>query len=151
MSLKPHVCVVASIALPALICGGCADVVGLLPGLNTVQVELINDTSFPVDANIRFDDDSGFWASLAPADSLDAGLIEPGEIASFTFDCDELGLILSDEAEQVVSFFDVFVADSTDILERDEEYDCGDVVRFRFVGDTYDFGVIVSVNGRIVD
>jgi hypothetical protein len=119
--------------------------------VNTVQVEVINDTSFAVDPNIRYDDDSGFWASLVPADSLDAGLIDPGETASFRFDCDELGLIFSDEAEQVLGFFDIYVADASDILERDDEYDCGDLIRFRFIGNGVDFGVIVSVNGRIVD
>ena len=136
--------------LALVVSGGCPEAAQLIPGFDTVRVELINDTNLPVDANIRYDDDSGFWASLVPADSLEAGLLEPGETASFRFDCDELGLVYSAEAEQVLSFYDVYVADATDILEREEDYDCGDVIRFRFVGDTYDFGVIVSVNGRIV-
>ena len=104
-----------------------------------------------VTPNIRYDDDAGFLASLLPADTLHTGLIESGETAVYTFDCDELGLVLSDEAEQVVLLFSDYVADASDILERGDDYDCGDNIRFRFVGNAVDFGVIVSVNGRIVD
>ncbi|MFQ5805938.1 MAG: hypothetical protein ACE5I3_05760 [Phycisphaerae bacterium] len=138
-------------ALSLLLVGGCPEAGWLIPGLNTVEVELINDTGFPVDPNIRFDDDSGFFARLAPAERLSTGLIEPGQAAAFRFDCDELGLIFSDEAEQVLPLFADYVADATEILERDEEYDCGDLIRFRFVGNAEDFGVVVSVNGRVVD
>jgi hypothetical protein len=134
----------------SLLVGGCPDAARLIPGLNTIEVEIVNDTGFPVAPNIRFDDDSGFLARLAPAERLSTGLIEPGEVAVFTFDCDELGLVFSDDAEQLLSYWDVFVADDSGILERDEEYDCGDLIRFRFVGEAEDFGVITSVNGRIV-
>ena len=142
---------VASSALSLALMGGCPGADILISGLNTVEVELINDTSFPVDPNIRFDDDSGWLASLVPAESLSTGLIYPDDpVIVYDFDCDELGLIFSDGAEQV-HWFEDYVADDSRILERDDEYDCGDVIRFRFVGDGVDFGVIVSVNGRIVD
>jgi hypothetical protein len=148
-------CILFSAALTGyllLVTGGCPEAGILLPSLNTIQVELINDTSFPVDPNIRFDDDSGFWARLAPAESLSTGLVYPDDpVIVFDFDCDELGLIFSDGAEQVIPLLDDYVADDSRILERGDEYDCGDVVRFRFVGDGVDFGVITSVNGRIVD
>jgi hypothetical protein len=141
----------ALIAFSLVVAGGCPGVGTLLPGLNIIQVELINDTGFPVDPNIRFDDDAGFLASLAPSENLSTGLIQPDDpVLVFNFDCDELGLIFSDGAEQVHLFED-YVADESRILERDDEYECGDVIRFRFVGDGLDFGVIVSVNGRIVD
>jgi hypothetical protein len=138
-------------ALSMALGGGCPGADILLTSLNTVQVELINDTGFPVDPNIRFDDDSGFWASLVPAEHLEVSRIESGEGEVLQFDCDELGLIFSDEAVQLRVLFDDYVADSTKILERGDDYDCGDVIRFRFVGDGPDFGVIVSINGRIVD
>jgi hypothetical protein len=142
---------VALIALAGVLLSGCPEVAQLIPSLNIVQVELINDTNYVVDANIRFDDDAGWLAGWFPAEDLNAGLLDAGESAQFNFDCDELGLILSDEAEQLGPFLITYVADATRILERDDEYECGDVIRFRFVGDGDDFGVIVSVNGRIVD
>jgi hypothetical protein len=141
----------ALLVVGSLLLTGCPEAARLIPGLNTVELVLINDSDFPVDPNIRFDDDAGWLAGLFPAEELGSGLIEPGETVVLRFDCDELGLIFSDEAEQLVPIFGVYIAGANDILEREEEYDCGDVIGFRFVGNAEDFGVIVSVNGRIVD
>ncbi len=151
----PYRCIPLSVVLVGLslaVAGGCPAAGILLSGLDIVQVELINDTGFPVDPNIRFDDDPGFWASLAPAEHLSTGLIQPDDpVIVYDFDCDELGLIFSEGAEQVLPLLEDYVADDTRILERGDEFDCGDVIRFRFVGDGVDFGVVVSVNGRVVD
>jgi len=137
-------------AAVSMLVGGCPNAGRLIPGFNTVEVELVNDTWFPVAPNISFDDDSGFLASLAPSETLSTGLIGPGEFVSYRFDCDELGLILSDEAEQLLPF-EIYIAERSRILEREEEYDCGDRIRFRFVGEAENFGVVSSVNGRVVD
>lgn len=143
---------VVLLVLPWTLLTGCPITSLPLPGADTIQVELVNDTEFAVQPNIRFDDDSGFFARLAPSERLSTGLIQGGEVlTNVRFDCDELGLIFSDGAEQVIPLFDDYVADSTRILERDEDFDCGDVIEFRFVGEGIDFGVIVSVNGRVVD
>ncbi len=150
MSTRSKLLPLLLVTLSALALAGCPDGAQLLSILNTVEVELVNDTGYPVDANIRFDDDEGLFAAWFPAETLNAGLLESGDLAVFTFDCDELGLILSDEAEQLGPFFITYVADATRTLERDDNFECGDVIRFRFVGDGDDFGVIVSVNGRIV-
>lgn len=147
---RASLCVV-SIAFSLVVGGGCPGADILIPGLNSVQVKVIIDTRFLVGPNIRFNDDAGIWASLIPAERLSTDLIAPGEVAVFRFDCDELGLISSDGAEQVLLLVDDYVADEAKILEGDDAYDCGDLIRLRFVGDAEDFGVIVSVNGRIVD
>lgn len=142
---------IALMTLAAIVAGGCPEIGALIPGFNTVTVEVVNDTSFSVDPNIRYDNDPGLLAGLFPADTLNTGLIGAGATMTFTFDCDSVGTIFSDEAEQVTLLFGDYVADATDRLEREKEFDCGDVIRLRFVGDALDFGVIVSVNGRIVD
>jgi hypothetical protein len=151
MSRRRNLLLTLLAILPAFLLAGCPEASRFIPALNTVWVQLVNDTSFPVDPSIRFDDDSNWLASLAPAESLDTGLLQSGESMEFDFDCDELGLILSDGAEQTAFFFLSYVADDTRTLKRGDEYDCGDVIEFRFVGDTEDFGVVVSVNGRVVD
>ena len=131
--------------------GGCAfELSSILPEFNTVTVEIVNDTDYAVDPEIQYDDDNNFLADWFPSETLSTGLIEAGETASFRFDCDDLGLILSNEAEQVIPLFADYVADASDTLKRGDEYDCGDTIRFRFLGNGIDFGVIVSVNGRIV-
>ena len=134
-----------------LMMGACPDFLDQLPGFNSVRVELINDTDFDVYPDIHFDDDSNWLADLFPADTLSVGRVDPGETVTYTFDCDELGLVVSDETEQDIGLFGTYVADATSTLKRGDEYDCGDTVRFRFVGEGIDFGVVVSVNGRVVD
>ncbi len=145
--------VVASLAV-----GGCEaislnlDELGLtIQGLTTVTVELVNDTRYDVDPYIRFDDDEGFLAQLFPADDLATGLLEPGDVLVFEFACDELGLIFSDGAEQLGVFDVIAEADESAILQRDDDFDCGDLIRFRFIGDFEQFGVLVSVNDVVVD
>ena len=152
MSRRPSLLLMLLATLPGLLLAGCPEAARLIPALNTVWVELVNDTSFSVDPNIRFDDDEDWLASLFPSESLDTGVLESGQSVRFDFDCDELGLIFSDGAEQTGPFFFLsYFADETRILSRGDEYDCGDLIEFRFVGDAEDFGVIVSVNGRVVD
>jgi hypothetical protein len=120
-------------------------------GLTTVTVELVNDTGYDVDPYIRFDDDEGFLAQLFPADDLATGLLAPGDLLVFEFACDELGLIFSDGAEQLGLFNVIAEADESTILQRGDDFDCGDLIRFRFLGDFEQFGVLVSVNNVIVD
>ncbi|MFN0135929.1 MAG: hypothetical protein ACKVS9_07395 [Phycisphaerae bacterium] len=135
----------ATVICGALLTGGCP-----LP-TNTVRVEIINDTDFDVQPNVVFDEDDGFFGSFFPGDELDTGLIAPGDSFVFDFDCDALGSIASDGGEQVLLFDEDVIADSTSTLQRDEDFVCGDIITFTFVGNGADFGVNVSVNGRIVD
>ncbi|MBN2448271.1 MAG: hypothetical protein JXO22_16210 [Phycisphaerae bacterium] len=126
-----------------------------IPGFTTIRVEIYNDTDWYVVPDIRFDDDSGSWsafvAGLFGGESLSAGELEPGEIVEFTFDCDDLGLIFSDAAEQRDALGTFATAASSEILRRDEDFGCGDRITFQFIGDGDTFGVVVAVNGLIVD
>jgi len=154
--IRPFVGVLSVVA--GLAVGGCNGIdldleeFGLeIRGLTTVTVELVNDTGFDVDPYIRFDDDEGFPAQLFPADDLATGLLEPGDVLVFEFDCDELGLIFSDGAEQLDLFGVIAEANESTILQRGDDFDCGDLLRFRFIGDFEWFGVLVSVNNVVVD
>jgi hypothetical protein len=122
-----------------------------LPGADTVVVEVFNDTDFEVDPRIRFDEDNGFFAELAPSEELATGILLPGESIEFTIDCDRLGLIFSDRAGQF--FFDETIgqADTTRMLERDDDFDCGSRIQFLFIGAEAGFGAVVSVDGVVVD
>ncbi len=139
------------LALTLTLPAGCPDAARFLPAFNTIQVELYNDSDYPIEPNIRFDDDTNWLAGLFPAETLSTGELDPGDIITYNFDCDELGLILSHEAAQYGPYFITYVADDTRTLEREDDYDCGDLIRFRFVGNGDSFGVIVSVNGLVVD
>ena len=139
-----------ALALAALLCSGCPEGITIdIPIARAIRVDVINATNFDVAPNIIYDRSTGFLARLFPSERLATGLLAPGETLSFTFDCDRLGVILSDEAEQL-TFGTTFVAPATSPIERDREFGCRDTVEFLFIGDGIDFGVIVSVNGRIV-
>lgn len=135
--------------------GGCADL-AIVVGGNKITVELYNDTDLVVRPDIQYDDDSGgfdeFLAGVFGGQELASPALDPGEVIQYDFDCDELGLIFSDNAEQI-SIFGIRVAEAnrSDILRQDEDFDCGAVIQFRFLGERDDFGVVVSVNGKVVD
>ncbi len=154
-------CTVIALALFSI--GGCPSglqdaVIGALGNLGSsggIVVEVYNDTNFTVDPHIRYDEsDNSFDAFLAGVfggDELATGRLAAGEYISFRFDCDELGLVFSDGAEQRDIFGAFADARVTEILRRDKEFDCGDTIVFQFIGDGDGFGVVVSVNGLIVD
>ena len=139
-------------AVPGL--GGCSDLLDLLPGipgLNTIVVRVVNDTAFEVDPRIRFSEDTGFFAGLFGGQDLATGTLLPGDVLTYDFDCDALGLIRSESAGQFLGDETIGQADVSRTLEFDENFDCGDILTFTFLGEGPTFGVVVSVNGRVVD
>jgi hypothetical protein len=151
------VCRLVLLVLPLTLLGACPGVSITVPGgtieipdTTIVTLELYNDTDFEVDPHIVYDDDSGFWARLAPAEELGVHSLAPGDSYVLDIDCDQLGLVLSDEPEQFIGPFS-YSAPASRIVEREHEYDCGDVVQFQFLGTADSFDVIVSVNGVVVD
>ncbi len=122
-----------------------------VPGIGTVVVRVFNDTDFEVDPDIRFDDDSGFFAGLFPSETLATGTLAPGEVLTFTIDCDRIGLVRSDSPLQYLDFGLVAESDGSATFERGDDFDCGAVIEFRFIGTGRSFGVIVSINGVVVD
>lgn len=157
MTRLTRMALVALLASPALLMGGCGgltiDFPGgqiVVPGLGVVTIELINDTDYYVDPHIVFDDDENFLAGLFPSEELGVHDLAPGEVYSLDIDCDELGLVFSDEPEQFVGPF-VYTAGETRMLVRDDEYECGDLIQFQFLGNADGFDVVVAVNGRVVD
>ncbi len=156
-----NVALILPLALVALLGAGCSGVTlnlpngssVVLPGVDTVTVELFNDTDFEVEPRIRFDSSSNWLASLFPSEELATGTLAPGQLLRLDVDCDKLGVVFSDAAGQFASGEDVPIgqADSTRVLQRESDYDCGDTVQFHFIGAESSFGVIVSVNDVVVD
>lgn len=130
----------------ALTAGGCP-----IADFSGVTLEIVNDTGFDVAPHVVFDNDDNFLAAVFPSEELSSGLIPAGGIRTFEFDCDALGLLFADNAEQLLSDDEVALADDSDTIFREDDYQCGDVIRLRFLGEGVDFGVVVLVNGRVVD
>lgn len=131
----------------SMLLGGCPQIAGLF---NTVTIEVYNDTGFDVAPRIRYDDDDNWLAALAPSEELAPSILAPGELITYDMDCDEVGVIFSDTAGQFGFIGTIGQAGVTRKLIRDDDYHCGDTIQFHFVGEGDAFGVIVSINGRVV-
>lgn len=142
-----RVCFCAAILAAVWNAGGCPPGLGFLADF--VTVEVVNDTAFPIEGELRYDDESGFFSSLFGGQTLPTGVLEPGEVFQIEFNCDELAVVGTNDVRQLLGA-DQAQADDSGGVERDEDFDCGDLVRFRFVGEGSSFGVIVSVNGRVI-
>lgn len=134
------------------VAGGCPSGLGgfSFPLGDTVRLELVNESDFDVAPNIVFGEDGGFFSRLTGGDTLATGLIAPGQTLVFNVACEELGYVFSNQAEQIGPEGDSAFAGDSRVLEQEDDFECGDVVRFLFIGNGADFGVAVSVNGRIV-
>ncbi len=147
--------------IPLTLVGGCpgisidlGDSTLTIPGLTprTVTLQVLNDTDFEVAPHIVFGADTGFWDRLTGStDELAPSILTPGEFIEYNMDCDELGTVYSDRAAQFLLVLNIGQADETRTLEREEDFDCGDTILFEFVGNHDAFGVIVSINGVVVD
>lgn len=146
MTRLPRPALAIVLCVPVLL-GGCPQISGLF---NTVTVEVFNDTDFDVAPRVRYDDDTNWLAALAPSEELAPSILEPGELITYNMNCDDVGVIFSDTAGQFWFNATIGQAGVTRKLTRDDEFDCGDTIQFHFVGRDDSFGVIVSVNGRVV-
>ena len=150
MSIRNFAIVVAAAALTLPASSGCNSVTTLLSG-NVVTVEVVNDTPFDVDPRLVTSEESGFFGGLFGNDSdLATGIVAPGDAISLDLDCDSFATIFCDAAEQLDGNDLVGAVQPTKRFEIDQDFECGDVIRFRFVGSESSFGVQVSVNGAIV-
>lgn len=154
-------CLLAGVTCGLL--GGCPDVFVDLSDLSDLPdteitvgdnlvVEVFNDTDFEVAPRVYFNDENGFWEQvLSGSEELATGILEPGELGRYNMKCDRVAVIYSDEAGQFDGDFTIGQADTTRTLERGEDFDCGDTIRFQFIGHDDGFGVIVLVNDQVVD
>lgn len=144
-----------------LLLGGCPNGIGsiisdLVGDLTGVTVEIVNDSGWTIEPDIRYSEDDGdfaaFIAGLFGGDELSVPLMAPGADATYNFNCDSLGVIYSGQTVQYgLLGFELGEADASDILVRGDDYSCGDTITFTYVGSGDSFGVVVSINGQVVD
>ena len=147
---RPVLLTLATILAGLAPLSGCSDFADFI-GLNVVVIEVYNDTDYDVAPEIRYDDSTSWLAGIFPSERLTPQVLEPGDFFRYEMDCDELGVIFSDGAEQYDFAFTIAEVDRTKTLERDDDFDCGDTIQFHFIGHDDSFGVLVSINGRVVD
>lgn len=116
---------------------------------DTVLIELVNITEFPVDPGLFVAEDED---DLLDGDFLDEEKlveidppVQPGEIVSVEIDCDEAGAIITD-ALLLVSDEEEVISDNAPLLLEDLDFVCGDIVSFIFAEDQDGFFTAVEVN-----
>ena len=139
----------ACVTAVVLLCG--CDVVESLwevVGPNTVRVVLVNTTESDVDPQMFVNEEEDLLEFLLDNDLnrfAEGVILEPGDVEVFTFDCDDIGIVGSVDAELL--FAPLISPDSSNdpILRQGEDFECGDEVRFDFTGGLSDFHVSASV------
>jgi hypothetical protein len=140
--------------IPLLLVGAAGGCPEAIEALTTIEVQLINQTSFEIDPAIHVGTDSGLLGAIVAdtigAEPFDTGRLGPGERASFRFDCEALGLIVADNARQ--HFVGAVIGSARSfLLRRDRDFACRDTIQFHFIGSGDSFEVVAVVNGRLVE
>ncbi|NLX23346.1 MAG: hypothetical protein GXY55_16975 [Phycisphaerae bacterium] len=127
------------------------------PVMNTVDIELVNETEYPIEPRLFVDPRADLtvyedliqeanWVVVDPP-------LAPGEVATYTFYCADAGTIASDYAIMLLSDTEGYESDNGPWVWYEHDYLCGDTISFIFI-DEYDIGgdffTRVEVNGEFV-
>jgi hypothetical protein len=119
---------------------------------NTLTVELVNTTPYPVAPRLYVAEDNDTWDVDDDENWVLVEPIPPGQTVGFHFACGESGAIQTDHAVQLRPWGEERESDNDPTVRLGDDYDCGDTVSFIFVDEPgEDFETRVAVNGRIVD
>ena len=99
---------------------------------STVTVMLVNgSTDFNVDGTLFYDDDEDIFEVLLTQIGTERNFsLSPGETATFTRNCDDLGAIVVDEAELQAIL--IQPSADTEVFRMGEDFECGQVIEFTF-------------------
>jgi hypothetical protein len=117
---------------------------------NTLTVELVNTTAWPVAPRLFVAEDNDTFDVDADENRVYvAEPIGPGQTAGFNFPCGESGAIETDHSVQLGSWGEERESESDPIVRLGDDYECGDTISFIFVDEPgEDFDTRVAVNGH---
>jgi hypothetical protein len=119
----------AVVAVMVLIGAGC-DAINFVFGPVLVTVELVNNSDFPVEVRLFYDDEDDIPDFLLTETNERNFNLDPGETEQFTRSCDDLRAIMIDKAElQVIG---VSPDADTGVLRDGDDFECGDTIVFTF-------------------
>jgi hypothetical protein len=144
-------CLTAAAVLMLPVAGGC-DGLGLSGILQSLTVELVNETDYPVDPGLYADDDDRTFFEFnirTDENFVDVGIVPAHSTVRVPLSCDEAGTMMTYAARQIRSGSDRF-SDNDPIVYEDGDFDCHDVISFVFRDSAFDFWTEVEVNGRVI-
>lgn len=106
-----------------------------------VTVRVTNNTDLDVDPKVQF------GGSASSLETLDTGILSPGDVVEFSIRCDDALVLTATDSTQF-TLLDDFVLDPLPIFEIDTDYFCGELIEFEFVGNELDFDVVVDAGGE---
>lgn len=122
---------------------GCSFVLGLLPTAQ-VTVEFVNNTDFPVTVQAFYnEDDDALEVVLEEFGTEVNQEIPAGETRSFSQNCADLGAIYIERAELNV-IGSIGPEAGTDVQRQEQDFECGETLRFTFSGTVLDLNISVS-------
>lgn len=124
------------------------------PTYTSVFIELANYTDFEVEPRLFIDPVPGLmnesdlirdenWVFVDPP-------LQPGELATYEFLCEDVGTMASDYAEMFISDTEYIPSDNGPWLVEGYDFECGDTIRFSFIDDGTVFFTRVEVNGEFL-
>ena len=158
-AFMPITCLTGGLILIGVMGGPCDITVfpeGIIT-LDSVTVELVNTTAYPVEPNLYVDPQENIFTTsniVTDENFVNFGIpIQPGEIVQLALDCDEIGSIISDHAYLFVSDFELIESDNGPLLIEEDDFECGDIISFIFIDEGIggEFFTRVEVNGRFVE
>lgn len=120
---------------------------------NTLMVELVNTTAYPVAPRLFVaEDNDTFDVDDDENRVYVAEPIPPGQTVGFNFPCGESGAIETDHSVQLGPWGEERESESDPIVRLGDDYDCGDTISFVFVDEPgEDFDTIVAIDGHFDD
>ncbi len=108
-------------------------------GPTTTSVRLVNNADFDVQVVLYYDEQQEIPRELLTELGTRMDFtIPPGEVASFSRDCDALQAIVIDDADLVV-IGSIGPEANTDVLRDGSDFDCGNTITF-----TFDHGPLIA-------
>ncbi|RJP34314.1 MAG: hypothetical protein C4547_11095 [Phycisphaerales bacterium] len=139
---------IAGLALAALAASGCDALSFLLT--NTVNVRFVNDGEFAVDAVVFIHDEQDTPEFLLTEVGEEINLSIPaGDVRSLVRTCEELQVILVDDADLRI-IGGIGPEAKSDVLRDGDDFNCGSTITFTFDHSDLivDFDVTSSVQQR---
>lgn len=119
------------LGLATAVLGGCGFAFDLL-GPQTVSVRLINNGDFSVRAELFIGDDQEAARDvLTEFGTRMEFTIAPGEVTSFSRDCEDLQAIVIEDADLVI-VGEIGPEADTDVLRDGSDFHCGSIIEFTF-------------------
>ena len=121
---------------------------------DTVVIEMANYTNYQIEPRLFVDPRVGVMAEGDLIKDSNWVLVDPPlqpqELATYSFRCEDIGTFATDHAEMFISDTEYVPSDNGPWLVLGHDFVCGDTVTLNFIDDGTVFFTRVEVNGQFL-